>query len=218
MEERERPAALMQALTTEHFVLQTAANASASDSASRASLYVLTLSSALVAMGFASRSPEVFVPFVAAVLPGVFLLGVFTAVRLVDANLEYMQLLTGIARIRAQYRALSPEAAEHFAAERGRWPEASSTPALHHGTLVGFLTTNASMVAFIDSLLGGAGVALLASRVTGSDRALPAVLAGIIAAVALMCAFLAYQRRRYATFDAGSPPLRYPGLERDGAA
>lgn len=54
----------------------------------RASLYILSLSSSLVALGFASRSPEVFVPFIAIVLPALFLLGVFTAVRLVDSRLE----------------------------------------------------------------------------------------------------------------------------------
>ncbi len=41
-----------------------------------------------MALGFVSRSPELFVPFVAIVLPALFILGLFTAVRLVDSNLE----------------------------------------------------------------------------------------------------------------------------------
>jgi hypothetical protein len=41
-----------------------------------------------------------FVPFVATVLPAVFVLGVFTVVRLVDALVEYNQFLAGIARVR----------------------------------------------------------------------------------------------------------------------
>lgn len=78
MDDKERQSAFISALTTEHFVLQTAMNLSASDAESRASLYIFSLSSALVAMGFASRSQEVFVPFIATVLPALFLLGVFT--------------------------------------------------------------------------------------------------------------------------------------------
>jgi hypothetical protein len=51
-----------------------------------------------VALGFASRSPELFGPFVAIVLPVLFTLGLFTAVRLVDSNLEGMLYLSSIAR------------------------------------------------------------------------------------------------------------------------
>jgi hypothetical protein len=58
------------------------------------SLYLFSLSSSLVALGFASRSPELFMPFVAIVLPAVFILGVFTAARLVDSNLEGIQFLS----------------------------------------------------------------------------------------------------------------------------
>ncbi len=83
MEDTQRQSALMSALVTEHFVLQTAASAPVTEAAARTSLYVFALSSALVAMGFTSRSLELFVPFAAVVLAGVFLLGLFTIVRLV---------------------------------------------------------------------------------------------------------------------------------------
>ncbi len=55
--------------------------------------------------------------------PAMFVLGLFTIVRLVESALESMQYLTGIARIRGYYRTLGPEAARHFAPEYGRWPE-----------------------------------------------------------------------------------------------
>src|SRR5688572_19544839 len=100
MDEKEPPPAFMSALTTEHFVLQNALSANTSEVGTRASLYIFSLSSSLVALGFASQSPELFVPFGAIVLPAVFILGVFTAVRLVDSNLEGILFLNGIARIR----------------------------------------------------------------------------------------------------------------------
>jgi hypothetical protein len=98
MDEKARQEAFMSALVTEHFVLQTGANATVSEAGTRASLYILALSSSLVAMGFASGLREVFVPFVATILPAVFLLGLFTVVRLVDAAIEYNHFLSVLRR------------------------------------------------------------------------------------------------------------------------
>ena len=90
-------AALVTALTTEHMVLQTAANATVADAAARSSLYVFALSSSLVAIGFISQSPELLPVMVSIVLPALFLLGVLTVMRLVDSSLENQQCEAGIA-------------------------------------------------------------------------------------------------------------------------
>jgi hypothetical protein len=200
MEEKERQAAFISALITEHSVLQAAASATVSDAAARSSLYVFSLSSSLVAMGFAAQSREVFLPFVAAVLPALFLLGVFTVVRLVDTAVENMQYLAGIARIRGYYRTLTPEAAEHFAAEHGRWPEARSSPSLQLGSLVAFFTTTASMIAFINSIVAGAGVTLLASALLGGRIGISLAI-GLATVVVLLVAFVAFQRWRFSMFQ-----------------
>jgi hypothetical protein len=197
MDEKETPPALMQALTTEHFVLQGALSANSDEVGTRASLYILSLSSSLVALGFASGSPDVFVPFVAIVLPAVFILGVFTAARLVDSNLEGVVCLNGIARIRRFYRTLGPPAAEQFSAESGRWPENQASPELQLGPFVGFLTTTASMVAFINSIVAGVGVALLIGGLFPEKQTLFASLIGGGVALVLMALFLLYQKWRY---------------------
>lgn len=202
MDEATRQSALMSALTTEHFVLQTAASSTISEASARSSLYVLSLSSSLVAMGFTAQSREVFIPFVASVIPAVFLLGLFTVMRLVDTALESMQFLAGIARIRSYYRTLGPEAAAHFAAEYGRWPEAKSSPALRLGTLLAFLGTTASMIAVTNNVLAGAGVTLLAKGLLDKDHAWLALPIGIASAVLLTVTFLVYQRWRFSDFDA----------------
>jgi hypothetical protein len=197
MDDKERQAAFLTALTTEHFVLQTAASATVSEAAARASLYVLSLSSSLVAMGFASRSQEVFLSFAGAVIPALFLLGLFTVYRLVDTGIENQQYLTGIARIRGYYRTLTPEAAVYFSAESGRWPEGHASPPTLFGPFVAFLTTAASMIAFINSMVGGAGVALLASRLLVRNRIVIALWLGVAATLVLMAAFLVFQKWRY---------------------
>jgi len=191
----------MSALTTEHFVLQTAATATISEAAARSSLYVFSLSSSLVAMGFASRSREVFVPFVTIVLPALFVLGIFTIIRLVDTALENMRCLAGIARIRRYYRTLSPEAAVHFAARHGRWPEGHSDPSLHLGRFMAFLSTSATIIAFINSVVAGVGVALLAGDRFGGNQTASAIWLGVVVAVGLIVVFIAYERWRIRLFE-----------------
>jgi hypothetical protein len=202
MEEKERHAAFMSALITEHSVLQAAANSTVSDAAARSSLYVFSLSSSLVAMGFAAQSRDVFLPFVAVVLPAVFMLGVLTIVRLVDSAIENMQYLAGIARIRGYYRTLTPEAAAFFAAERGRWPEAHTAPSQQLGSLVAFLTTSASTIAFINSFVAGAGVTIFAANVLVAGRIGIALGLGAVATIALIAIFMVFQRWRFSMFDA----------------
>ncbi len=197
MDDKERQSAFMSALVTEHFVLQTAASATVTEAASRSSLYVFSLSSSLVAMGFASRSREAFLPFAVTVLSGVFFLGLFTIMRLVDTMLEYQRCLAGIARIRGYYRTLTPEAAVYFSAETGRWPEAQSTPPLWFGPVIGFLTTAASIVSLLNSIVAGAGVALVVGYARAGEQTGLALLPGVATAVVLMVGFLAYQRWRY---------------------
>lgn len=197
MNEKEPLPAFVSALTTEHYVLQSALSGNTSEVGTRASLYLFSLSSSLVALGFASRSPDLFAPFVAIVLPALFILGLFTAVRLVDSNLEGILFLNGIARIRQYYRTLAPEAAEHFSPESGRWPENQSWPALRMGPSIGLITTTASMVAFLNSIVAGVGVAMLVGGVLQERRTLLASLIGAGVALVLMALFFVYQKWRY---------------------
>jgi hypothetical protein len=193
----ERQTAFMSALVTEHFVLQTAASATVTEAASRTSLYVFSLSSSLVAMGFVSQFPQTFRLFAAAILPALFVLGVFTTVRLVDTGIENQQFLRGIARIRGYYRTLTPDAAVYFSPESGRWPEAHATPPLWYDARLALLTTAATMIAFINSIVAGASVTLLVNGLFGGDRIVVAITAGIATAAGLVAVFLAYQQRRY---------------------
>jgi hypothetical protein len=194
----------MSALVTEHFILQSAASTTTSEASSRASLYLATLSSAMVAMGFASQSPHALVPLAASVLPVVFLLGLFTFVRLVDVSVENIQLLAGMARIRGFYRTLGPRAPYYF----GVWSrgpdvagESDHNEALamigarrHWSTS---LFTMASMVALVNSALAGVGGTLLLAYLLGSGWLGLAVPVGVLLAAALMFAAYRYQRASY---------------------
>jgi hypothetical protein len=202
MDDNQRQSAFVSALTTEHFVLQTAASSTITEAAARGTLYLFSLSSALVAMGFTSQSRDLFVPFAAAVVPALFLLGVFTVVRLVDTTLDNMQHMGGIARIRGYYRTLTPEAARYFAAETGRWPEGRP---VRHGPLSAFFSTIASMIACVNNIVAGAGVTLLANALLGGDHIGLALVFGIGSTLALTLVFLVYQRWRFTTIDVAMP-------------
>ena len=68
--------------------------------------------------------------------------------------------------------------------------------------------TSASMVAFINNIVAGAGIALLARWILGAQRTFIAVLLGVGAAAALMAAFLAYQKWRFTMFEPVVPASR----------
>ena len=209
MDEKERQSAFLSALTTEHFVLQTASGATVSESAARASIYMMSLSSSLVALGFASQSRDAFWPFAALVLPALFVLGLFTVIRLVDVNREYMQHLAGMARIRSFYRALTPDAAQYFGSERGWWPEAPSIPSLQHGSSLALLTTTSTMVALINNIVAGAGIGLLVHWLLGADGTLLAALLAVGSTAILSAAFFAYQKWRFSMFGPVAPSRRH---------
>src|SRR5687768_9622448 len=202
MDEQSERTALLSALTTEHFVLQTANNSTYSEASARSTLYVMALSSSLLATGFVAGSTALLVPFAAILLPAAFLLGLFTVVRLVESALDSMQCLTGIACIRGYYRTLGREAARHFAPTYGRWPEVEP-PALRFGPTLAFFGTTASMIAVINNVVAGVGMALLVRSWSPAMSTSTCVTAGVVAALVLTALFYAYQRWRFNDFEAG---------------
>jgi hypothetical protein len=107
------------------------------------------------------------------VLSALFLLGEFTYLRLLENSIEDVLLQRSIRRIRRYYLALHPDAAEFFGdVADGPGRRAPTVPGelggvagqvIYH-SWVQLLFTAASMVAAINSILGGAGVALLVRR------------------------------------------------------
>ncbi|MEV0403490.1 hypothetical protein [Actinoallomurus sp. NPDC050550] len=206
MDEQTKQSAFMNALVTEHFVLQSAASTTVSEAAGRATLYMTTLSSAVVAMGFVTRSPGMLAPFAATVIPTVFIMGVFTTVRLVDTGVQNLTFLAGIARIRGYYRGLESSDDSHFTPwgqTSNEATQALSALAVKRSRLLGFGTT-ASMIATVNGILAGVGVALLGTALLGRDHTWLDVLAGILATATCLTAFYRYQDKRYRTLDTPS--------------
>jgi hypothetical protein len=179
---------LLTALTTEHFTLQGARSQTASESASRASLYILSVSSALVALGFIGQASQVgttFDVFALTVLPTLYVLGVFSFVRVVECGVEDFRYGVAINRIRNYYKQIAGDQAKLFLLSghddgRGVFENAAVPP---EGRKQFF--TFATVVAVINSVVGGSAIAI-AWRNRGRGR------------------------RRGARFPCCSAPLRRP--------
>jgi hypothetical protein len=182
--------AFMSALVTEHFALQSVSSATISESGSRAALYLSALSSGLVAIGFASASRKSLAALAFSILPTVFILGWFTIVRLIETSVENMVCRRRIESIRRYYSDLDPRNRGFF--------EADYTATGLHGVRYGgrsILFTMASMILLVNSVLGGATVALvciLGANLT-ADAGVPI---GAVVGIAILVGGLFYEFQR----------------------
>ena len=190
MPDNKPPPEFMSALVTEHFVLQSTASATISESGSRVAIYLSSLSSGLVALGFASSSPHALAALSFTVLPTVFILGWFTVVRLVDTSVANIVSLRRMERIRRYYASIVPSAADYFAAD----DSVTGTHGVSYGRW-SFLFTMASMVIVVNCVLGGATIGLLCDLAFKAP--LPAAAAiGVVAGLVLLALGLRYEHRR----------------------
>jgi hypothetical protein len=172
----DRQQAFMTALATEHFVLQGARGQINAEITGRAALYLATVSSTLIALGFVARDRSAFVPFAAAVLPSLLILGEFTFIRLVAASIEDLQYLYAIQQIRSYYRSLVPHGLTFFAGIAIGNPRIAATHAMGMSpSSLNVVYTAAGMIAAINSILAGIGIALLLRD------------AGLVIAIAASC-------------------------------
>jgi hypothetical protein len=182
--------ALNSTLGTELFVLQSVASSTISEAGTRSAIYLSTLSSGLVAIGFAGRSPALLASLTATVLPAVFALGWFTVVRLVDTSVENITVRRRMLRIREHYVRAYPSGRDLIALDNPRTGELGV-----RYTRSSFLFTMASMVGTVNAVLGGALVALLLTFVVAAAPAF-AQAAGAAVGLLLLVSTLIYERRR----------------------
>jgi hypothetical protein len=200
----EQRQAFMQALTTEHFTLQTARAVAVSEGNGRTALYIGALSSTLVALALvAQRSPlgEVFYAVALTVLPAVLFLGLVTYVRVLQSSIEDILYARAINRIRHYYTEIDPSQAHYFLLSgRDDFRGALANMGVRD-SWTQFLFTMPSAVAVINALLAGVTVAL--AVVTTAGPPLPVtVLAGMALGTTVLALHLAYQVRRFTTMKA----------------
>lgn len=213
---RERQQQLIQALTTEHFTLQTARAATIADSNGRAALYMGTVSGAVVALAFIGQVAHVgqaFFLFALALLPALVLLGVLTYLRLLQTAVEDLFYARAINRIRRHYVSLDRDAARWFLLTSSDDPSAVMvnmglvTPGAKNSHWH-LLTHTASMVAVVTSIIGGSFVALAADALGPAQLSIAATAGvGVLVTVAGVAAFLWHQALRWRAAENRVPSL-----------
>jgi hypothetical protein len=190
----DRPTAFLNALLTEEFILQSARSSTVAESGTRASIYLTTLSSALVAFGFLADTAYATVAL-AAVLPVVIVLGVFTYVRLVHTSLEDVAALAALQQIRRYYRTLLPGAERYFPMPTGPHAPNEMLDIGNRASWRGVFFTLSSAIGAVNSIVAGIGItaALLLISTTGIS-----ITAGVATTLVLITLHGLYQERRYA--------------------
>lgn len=206
-----RRSEFMQALTTEHMALQSARSSTVSESASRSSLYLTTLSSAVVALalvGQVSKLGGAFVIFALAILPVVFFLGLVTYGRLLQTGVEDVIYARAIEKIHRVYETIDPSQAQYFDETHLDFAGLQSV-GLFRLRWQQFLAS-AATVAVINAVVGGAFTAIILGLAV-RQAAWAQILVGAVAALGLALAFLRHQWRTWMRVGKSVPP---PSLAR----
>jgi hypothetical protein len=193
--------AFMQALTTEHFTLQTARAVAVNEGNGRTALYLGALSSTLVALALvAQRAPlgQLFHVVALTGLPAVFFLGLVTYVRVLQSSIEDIVYARAINRIRHYYTELDPTRAQYFLLSGSDDVRGALANMGLKDSWTQFLFTMPSAVAVINSLLGGVTVAVAIATAVASATVPVTVVAGMASGTAILALHVAYQVRRFA--------------------
>src|SRR3954451_15400366 len=180
---------LLTALTTEHFGLAGARAQATGESSARAALYISAVSSTLVALGVIGQISDVgdaFNVFALTVLPTLYILGLFTFVRTIENGVEDLMMGRAINRIRNYYLEIAGEQARYFMLSG-------------HDDAMGVMKnmgvslerrqqyfTTGTMIAVINSVVGGAAVAIAIGAITDAPLGICTAAGGVVAAISLV--------------------------------
>jgi uncharacterized membrane protein len=155
------------------------------------------VSSALIALGFIAQASELgtaFDAFVFVVLPTLYVLGVFTFVRLVETSVENLFYGQAINRIRAYYgQVAGPQARYLLLSEHDDIRGVLASMGVFRPSRWGLLLTAAAMIAVLNSVVGGTGVAFLVGAAFGAPLGVAAAV-GSVAAAGSAVAHFRWQR------------------------
>lgn len=182
-EESNDTQAILQCMTTEHFVLQTARAATIQEANQRAGLFLTSVSSVAIALSFVAQVTKMGMPFVLfslVLLPCVFFIGLATFVRAVQVAIEDMVHARGMARIRHYYVEAAPAMQRYLVhsthddrsamlVDKGLRPSPSQ-----------YFMTTAGLVSVISSAIAGVFTGIATAGVFGAEMAL-GVIAGMLA-------------------------------------
>jgi hypothetical protein len=212
-------ARLAQLLATEHWSLLATRSMSWNEAFSRTSMFLSTLSAAVVALALAGPAMAfggAFPLFALIVLSVTLFLGIATYVRLIQVNNEDLYWVTGMNLLRGEYARLSPGIERSFvtgfsldtegmARSYGAF-DVTSRPSFLHA-----LVTTPSVVGVISSAIAGVISGLLAVQLGAGEMI--AIVVGIGVFVAAVALALGYASRESSGYIARAIERRVPGAD-----
>src|SRR6195256_2764739 len=197
-------------MTTEHFTLQTARGAANAEISSRLQLFVTSLSGTIVTLALAAQLSglgPVFHTFALILLPTLYLLGVMTLLRILQASNEWRIYGQGMARIRHYFVELSPQISPYLVMPSTDDPWANlGAVGIRTAWWQGLLTAGALIVG-LDSIVDGSLICLLVKIVT-PGAGIPLVC-GVVGFVVSLVVLYEAQRRLFRR-DIASVPAAFP--------
>lgn len=172
MEDQDRNSSqhLTQFLTTEHFTLQGARNATISEANGRLGHYLSIVGSAIVALAFVanvSSLGEAFFAFALIILPVIILLGFVTLIRTMQINIDYARLTQAINRIRHYYVDQAPDGKPNFIYPYYDDPESMLDAMMPFHFPLQSLASTPGPVILINSVLAGVFFGIMGTRLFG---------------------------------------------------
>ncbi len=151
-------------MTAEHSNLQAGRFMTVSEASGRSTLFIGTVSSALIAIAFAGQASQMgtaFFMFSLFLFPALVFMGLFTFERVLQSGIEDLIYACGINLLRHLYLQYAPQMQPYFImAAHGKGGRPLLNVGIHPSWWQIFLTT-AGIIAFITSMLAGAFVGLL---------------------------------------------------------
>ncbi|TMD70088.1 MAG: hypothetical protein E6I91_00600 [Chloroflexi bacterium] len=200
---------IVQIMTTEHYNLQSARSLVTSEQAGRSSLFLSTVTTALVALALVAQISALgtaFFVFALVLFPSLFFLGLVTFQRTFQIALADFIYTRGINRIRHLYVELAPQVQDYFIlsthddeasimqdweAQAIWWQAFVSTP---------------GMIAVIDSILGGIFMGLLVYQLFSLSLLLCCTV-GFVVFLGILAALYRYLLTTWRRFQRNVKPL-----------
>ncbi len=205
----------VQILATEHWSLLATRSMIWNEIFSRASMFVTLLSAAVVGLALVAQATGFgpgFLLFALLILPVVLLMGVATAIRLGDANVDDFGLVMSMNRLRHAYMELAPELEPYFTTSHHDDPASiiRSYGLGYRMNIARILGGTPSLVAAINVVVFGVITFLIAGGLGASITA--SVIARVAAALAGALAHGAMVSHAIRSSRSGIHP-RFPGGE-----
>jgi hypothetical protein len=185
----------VQILATEHWSLLAARNITFGAIFSRTSIFLTVVSAAVVALALVAQATEFsddFQVFALLVLPVALFIGVATHIRILDARLEDVWLVSGMNRLRHAYLEIAPELEPYFVTghhddRRGVYETYGPGTELR---VYRVLASTSMLVGVVDAALAGAVGGLIARSLGAGSQVSLLIGAALTVVIVVVLAYV----------------------------